>query len=181
MSHPDHTCVSMVKNLINTMTANEFQTNILPAYGAMTAVAHRMLGDAEGAADVVQDVMRTLWEARDRLNVTVCGAGYAVRAVRNRCLDVLRRQPQISGVPVESVSDVMTDTDADAGSERLEALAFAIDNLDEPRRTILKLSLSVKSGKEIAAKMGLTEANVRQYLSRSRKELRKLILKYELQ
>ena len=49
------------------MTAKEFQTTILPAYGAMAATARRILGDEEIAKDAVQDVMRTLWETGNAL------------------------------------------------------------------------------------------------------------------
>ena len=160
------------------MTATEFKSVILPAYGAMTAVARKLLGDRQSAEDAVQDVMRSLWEGRENIIVNGAGAAYAVRSVRNRCLDILRRKPADTDTPIENVADTIADDDCD-DTQRLERLSAAIDNLGEPRRTILRLSLAGKSGAEIAATVNLSETNVRQHLSRSRKELRKLIMQYE--
>lgn len=160
------------------MTAKEFQTTIVPAYGVMAATARRILGDEEIAKDAVQDVMRTLWENRQRLGVTTDGAAYAVRAVRNRCIDICRRGSATITTPVEDVADDIADDEPD-DTGRLELLTKAIENLGEPRRTILRLSLSGKSGAEISAVTKINEGTVRQHLSRARKELRNMIVKYE--
>lgn len=160
------------------MTATEFQSIILPAYGAMEAVAKRMLGDDAIAMDAVQDVMRTLWESRQRIVGVTNGAAYAVRAVRNRCLDILRQKPAADLTPVDSLTEELAEDDED-DARRIDMLLKAIDNLGEPRQTILRLSLEGKSGAEIARKVNMNEGTVRQHLSRSRKELRKLIIQYE--
>lgn len=160
------------------MTATQFKTVIIPAYGAMKAVAGRILGDRDSAEDAVQDVMRSLWENRERIEISSAGAAYAVRAVRNRCLDLLRRKPATATTPIEEVSETLPDDISD-DFRRIEHLSIAIDTLGEPRKTILRLSLAGKSGAEIARTVNLSEANVRQHLSRSRKELRKLIIQYE--
>lgn len=156
------------------MTATEFQTTILPAYGAMLAVARRILSD--DGADAVQEVMKKLWERHQSLDATMCGAAYACRAVRNRCLDILRCRPTTADVPLDNVANTIADDSENDNSEQLAQLAAAIDALGEPRRTILRLSLDGKAGAEIAAAVNISEANVRQYLSRTRKELRKTIL-----
>ncbi|MGM9853960.1 MAG: RNA polymerase sigma factor [Muribaculaceae bacterium] len=158
------------------MTATEFQNNILPAYGAMLAVACRMLGDREGASDAVQELMKKLWEEHERLDAGVSGAAYACRAVRNRCIDIIRCRRSASDIPIDSLADDIAEPEDNDDSVRMIELATAIDRLGEPRRTILRLSLDGKSGAEIAAEVGMTEQNVRQYLSRTRKELRKTIL-----
>ncbi|RXE71825.1 sigma-70 family RNA polymerase sigma factor [Muribaculaceae bacterium Isolate-002 (NCI)] len=160
------------------MTAKEFQTTILPAYGAMAATARRILGDEDIAKDAVQDVMRTLWENRQRLDVMTDGGAYAVRAVRNRCIDICRRGSAAIMTPVEDVADDIADEETD-DTGRLELLTKAIENLGESRRTILRLSLSGKSGAEISAVTKINEGTVRQHLSRARKELRNMIVKYE--
>lgn len=160
------------------MTAEEFKSTILPAYGAMAATARKILGDDEIAKDAVQDVMRALWEGRERLNAVANGAAYAIRAVRNRCLDIHR---QNAGTVMTAVDDVAETIAVEENDDlrRLELLSSAIEQLGEPRRTILRLSLSGKSGIEIARAVYMNEGTVRQHLSRSRKELRKLIIQYE--
>ena len=170
-------CVLIVEvRQIETMTATEFQNNILPAYGAMLAVACRMLGDREEASDAVQELMKRLWEEHDRLDAGAAGAAYACRAVRNRCIDIIRSRRLGADVPIDSLADDIAEPDDDDGSARMIELASAVDRLGEPRRTILRLSLDGKSGAEIATEVGMTEQSVRQYLSRTRKELRKTIL-----
>lgn len=140
------------------------------------SVALRILGNREMAMDAVQDMMKKLWENCEQLNVEVCGAAYACRAVRNRCLDILRLHKPITDVSVDSLPDDIVEPDDGVAAERMIELTAAIDRLDEPRKTILRLSLDGKSGAEIAKAVGISEPNVRQYLSRTRKELRKTIL-----
>lgn len=158
------------------MTATEFQNNILPAYGAMLALAQRMLGDREAAMDAVQELMRKLWEEHDRIDAGAGGAAYACRAVRNRCIDIIRCRKSVADIPIDRLADDIAEPEEDVESLRIIGLTSAIDRLGEPRRTILRLSLDGKSGAEIASLVGFSESSVRQYLSRTRKELRKTIL-----
>lgn len=160
------------------MTASEFKTHFIPAYGAMLALAQRMLvGAADDADDVVQDVFRGLWEQCSELSLPANPVAFALRCVRNRCLDVLRRPERfvsLEGTP--SVLCSVSDEEVNGLEERLVVLTRYVYELAEPRQTILRASMRGVSAAEIARNMGLSEANVRQILSRTRRELRNLVI-----
>lgn len=152
-----------------TMTISEFNNLVLPAYGLMQSTARRLLGRAEDAADVVQDVMRRLWEMRADIDPEVNVAGYAVRAVHNRCVDIIRNSHPTVGV--EELAG-MTVEDNDLRTNELEALDRAICSMTGTQHSVLTLSLDGYSNAMIAEKLNLSESNVRQLLCRARKELR---------
>lgn len=151
------------------MNALEFKNLVLPAYGVMETAARRILRTPDDAADAVQDVMRKLWERHEEIDIHTNITAYAVRSVTNRCMDIVRNSRPTA--QVESIADVVDETE-DEKVALLESLDRAIAALDEPRHTIMTMSLDGFHTADIARKTGLGEANVRQILSRVRKELR---------
>jgi len=135
----------------------------------MEAVARRILRTPDDAADAVQDVMRKLWERHDEIDIHTNIVAYAVRSVTNRCMDIVRNSRPITDI--ESMADIVDDTENEK-IVLLECLDRAIAALDEPRHTVMTMSLEGYHTVDIARKTGLGEANVRQILSRTRKELR---------
>jgi len=59
---------------------------------SLLGVAQLIVGDADVAQDVVQDVLITVWEQRTELRITGTLGGYLARAVRNRAISVLRHE-----------------------------------------------------------------------------------------
>ncbi len=161
------------------MTATEFKTYIVPAYGAMLALARRLLATAtDDPDDTVQDVFRSLWEKHAELDLPDNPTGFALRCIRNRCLDLLRRP--VHTVPIE-YADADTrpaeDEEAEVFEERLTIVNQLIDRLGEPRQSILRLNIRGVPNGEIARQFNISEANLRQILSRTRRELRAAALK----
>ncbi len=64
-------------------------------YSAMYRLAAILLKDDASARDVVHDVFAVLLRTEMETEV---GAGYLMRAVRNRCLNLLRDMPLTTGV-----------------------------------------------------------------------------------
>ena len=159
------------------MTASEFQDDILPAYGAMLALATRLLGSRDYGADVVQDVIRGLWEKHSDLVFSGTPAAFAMRCVRNRCVDVLRHESRTVSLEL-SVSETLADNVDDNSelADRIVSLNRSIETLGEPRKSIIRLSMAGHSVREISGRLALTETNVRQLLSRTRRQLKDMIL-----
>lgn len=159
------------------MTATEFKNDILPAYGAMLTFAARLLNSRDTAADVVQDVIRGLWEKHESLSFTGSPTAFAMRCVKNKCIDLLRRTQKHSRLD-ETTPDIADSNDQDDEfAQRLVALDNSINQLEEPRKSTVRLSLAGHSTRQIAQQLNLSEDNVRQLLSRTRHQLRVLILK----
>lgn len=161
------------------MTASEFKNYILSAYGVMLAVAKRMLHDNDDACDAVQDVLRGLWERRDRLRLPDNPRAFVMRCVRNHCIDILRHpygSLSLSSIQLTAVAEPVNMEREIEFEKLLEEVYRVIDRLPDTRKEILKLNIGGMSAKEISEELGLTEANVRQLLSRTRKQIREKIL-----
>lgn len=155
------------------MTATEFNSRIIPMYGAMRATATRILGNSDDGEDAVQDVLKKLWETRKQLSSDVNLAAYVLRAVKNRCIDHLRCQV----IPVSIEDSGMSEQPVEETDEydRFLRLDKALSSLDDKRREVLKLSLDGMKGDDIAERLSMTPANVRQLLSRARKDLKRMM------
>ncbi len=168
------------------MTSSEFKEMVIPHYRAMYGVALAVLGgDSRMAEDAVQDTLLRLWDNRKQLpEITSCKA-YAIRAVRNRCLELLR-----SSTPKANVEDESTKIAVDTASipdqrvaaeaaDNLELASRLMAKLPEAQRNILHMrAFSDLDNEEIAHVLGINNATVRQQLSRARKALREMMGRY---
>lgn len=146
-----------------------FERMILPCYRQMLATAMRLLGgDNAGASDAVQDTIAHLWEMRNRLDIAKSAPALCVTAVRNRCLSLLRARRDYQDI-AETAIETSERTDQQI---RAQQVMEAVDALSEPRRGVMLMSMQGYDAPEIAKKLHLTEVNVRQLLSRARKQLR---------
>lgn len=168
------------------MTSSEFKDMVIPHYRAMYGVALAVLGgDTAMAEDAVQDTMLRLWDHREQLPEIASVKAYAVRAVRNRCLELLRSSAQVA-----DVEDAATKTALDAASlpdqrtaaeaaDNLELASRLMERLPEAQQNILKLrAYADLDNEEIAQTLGINNATVRQQLSRARKSLREMMARY---
>lgn len=165
------------------MDSSEFKRQVIPHYRAMYGVAMAMLGgDSQRAEDAVQDTMLRLWDHRGQLPEISSVKAYAIRAVRNRCLELIR-----SGAPEADVEDPATRTAVDSASipgqrsateaaDNLELATRLMAALPEAQRNILRMrAFADLDNDEIAQTLGRNNATVRQQLSRARKTLRDLM------
>lgn len=145
------------------------------------AFACYLLGDADEAADVTQEVLIRLWRHRERVDETRM-LPWLLRVTRNACIDALRRrrvQPAQAGR-----SDVLelTATDAPSPADAAEQLDFqvrlqqALDRLHEPYRSIVLLrEVQELKYEEISEALELPLGTVKVYLHRARKMLREAL------
>lgn len=165
------------------MNREEFKQNILPHYRAMYGVAMAMLGgDSQRAEDAVQDTMLRLWDHREQLPQIDSVKAYAIRAARNRCLELLRADKPTADVeePATRIavdaSSVPEQRTAAEAADNLELATRLMATLPESQQTILRMrAFADLDNEEIATAMGISNATVRQQLSRARKTLRELM------
>ena len=138
--------------------------------------AARMLHSDSEADDVLQDAFERLWKQRSSFKGERHVEGAAVTAVRNICIDELRRR---SARPEAELSDAMAATDSDDRAERRQLLdtvnALIASELSSRDRDILVMrDRNGYDFDEIADEFGMTEAAVRVALSRARKTIRNI-------
>lgn len=150
----------------------------------LRAVAHRVVGCPDTAAEVVQDVFFRLWRDRNTIEIRDHLGGYLARAVRNRALDrqkrlrleyrwLEREVVETEQAEVERISGALTDSGShDRGGQLLQAL----EQLPARRREIMLLRWrDGLSYAEIASRLGLSAKTVENQISRGLKTLREVL------
>ncbi|MEM6560377.1 MAG: sigma-70 family RNA polymerase sigma factor [Planctomycetota bacterium] len=130
------------------------------------AVAHAVLGDADLAADAVQDALLKAWHALPSLQNPSAFRGWLLRTVRNAAHDVHRRRRPA----VRLVREPATNGGVD------HELADALATLDEPTRLAVTMRYyEGASSADIAAVLDCSPAAVDMRLSRGRQRLKELL------
>lgn len=130
---------------------------------------HYLHGDADSAEDIVQDCFAKLWETD-----TVNTRSFLYTAVRNACIDHLRRQhPEVTNFAPCDLDGIITDDDARQRSAYEARLWESIDSL--PKRCREVLLMGKRDGmtyQEIADELGLSVKTVEHQMSKALKRLR---------
>lgn len=151
--------------------------------GRLQMTARRIVSD-EAVDDALQDAFVRLWSRRSDFDSATAVEGVAVTTVRNICIDTLRRDAvrRHDDIDDNPSAAAVTDDYGDDTQERRvlygEVTELIDKELSERDRRILYLR--DRDGWEmddIALEMGISEANVRVILSRSRKIIRQIYLK----
>ena len=158
------------------MPASLFKQLLLPLYPRLQRVALRLLGNAEDAEDMVQEVYMKLWSKRDALPDVQDVEAYCVTLTKNMCIDRLR-MAEADKADVDEVPTMLVATDdVEAQVERhdaVEQVKQIIETLPEHQQQVITLrDMEDCSFEEIAEQTGLTAVNIRMLLSRARRTIR---------
>ena len=163
------------------MPASLFKQLLLPLYPRLQRVALRLLGNAEDAEDMVQEVYMKLWNKRDALPNVQDVEAYCVTMTKNMCINRLR-MAEVEKEDVDEVPTMLAATDdVEAQVERRDAVEQVqriIGTLPEHQQQVITLrDMEDCSFEEIAEQTGLTAVNIRMLLSRARKTIRERLKK----
>ncbi len=157
------------------LSHKDFKARFLGFHPKLYRVAYALLGDEDDAADAVQELYLKLWAKRDDLPMVLNDEAYAVALLKNMCLDVLRSVRVRDRVEWAVVDDVGDERKSEMSIERDEQIACVkrlIKALPPNQQQILRLrAIDDCSMNEIEKLTGMTNANVRQLLSRARKTI----------
>lgn len=142
-----------------------FDRHVAAAY----SLAHRMCGRPAMAEDAVQEAFLSLWRARDRYD-PARGAvrAWVLSAVRNRALDVLRRERAKAGRDVrdDASADLVpaperTDLEAER-REQSRLISDALNTLPSEQRQVIELAyFGGLTHSEIARNLSLPAGTVK--------------------
>lgn len=147
-----------------------------PLYGRLYSVALAIVGNEEDAADAVQDAMAKIWAARNGLSEVKSPQGFAIRTLRSVATDMLRRRA------VRQTATLNADPAAGATAEpdTEQFLRRIIATLPSRWQEVITLNaFGGLSSDEIAGALSLSADNVRQILSRGRRKIKEIYLKYD--
>lgn len=159
------------------MDSSRFKEILLPFSSTLYRSAYGIVKDEDIAKDMVQDTYILLWNKRDMLDELDNIESFAIKVLRNKCIDYLRTARIYNVIDeMEDVED--TDTIADElynENQQLCGVMKKINLLPERQKQILMLRcVKDLSLEEISEVTGLTNINVRTLLSRARKRLREI-------
>lgn len=159
----------------DTQTRDEFAALIERHRNIVFKVAHTYCWSADDRADLAQDILAQLWRAYPSYDATRPFSTWMYRVALNVAISWLRGPGarQRATVPFDAglhdVPGAATDPVAD---ERQRVLAHVIHALDPLNRALLLLYLDDHSYRDIAAVLGITEANVATRLSRLKQRIK---------
>ena len=132
------------------------------------------------ADDIVQEVGIKLWERRENLAAVGSVEAYAMRAVRNCCLDHARAPHNHTDELIETFDAAHEQTPYKM-LEQADMAAFVrrlIDRLPEQQQMVIRLrDIEGHELNEIAEILEINEGAVRTNLSRARQKIRDELLK----
>ena len=159
------------------MEAQKFNSIFSALTGKLYRFAKSMLRNSVEAEDALQDVQLKLWEKRSELDVVENMDGFAIRVMRNRCLDIIRQRRETSELHPELISDHKNPHEQAEVKNMTERVKLLIDRLPELQRSIIRMrDVEEMETSEIAYIMDMTENAVTVNLSRARSKIKTQIL-----
>ena len=139
----------------------------------MFRLACSILGQSDEARDMMQDVAERILRRQESLEDVRNIDSFLARAVRNACIDRIRRRKETT----PKIPDVPDEKNPDRWNDR-QMVHRALSKLPERQRLAVHLKdIEGYSNKELADILETDETNVRTILSRGRKALREIIEK----
>ena len=166
-----------------------FEQLVLSNQNKVYALALRLCGDREEAADLAQEAFVKAWQGLASFQGESSFATWVYRLTTNVCIDHLRKQKRR-----EEVAPAVSLDDEEAGwaepvdrendpqlllerSERGKALARGLEKLpDWQRRALVLRELSGLSYQEIAQALDIDLGTVKSRIARARLNLREILL-----
>jgi RNA polymerase sigma factor (sigma-70 family) len=165
------------------MLARDFKTDVLPMSNKLLRFALQILQDEEEAKDVLQDTFLKLWQKRDELERVENIQAFAIRMIRNRCLDVIRARRTVSMEVVKKHHLPDEDISESEGLEYTDSVSLVkqiISGLPDLQRKVIQLrDIEQLEYEEIAEATEMNVNAIRVNLSRARKKVRDEILKIQ--
>lgn len=153
------------------MDALTFQAEIRRIEKLMYRVSMSYLGNAEDAADAVQDTLIKAWEKQNTLSRPEQFRPWVMRILVNRCKDVLRKRRRRSFYPLEeSIPDPEMPQPKPPVMEAVAALK------PELRAVIVLHYVDGYGVQEIADSLGIPVGTVKTRMRNARKRLKQTLL-----
>lgn len=144
-------------------------------YERLYIFAEKFIYDPDKAHDIVQELFVSIWENRDKLEITTSLSHYLFVSIRNRCLNYLqalriedRHNQKYLQAHIDSYTlDVLEDEDM------LEKIRKMLESLSPQCQKIVELRiLKGYKYKEIASEMGISESVVKVQIHRAYQKLK---------
>ncbi len=164
------------------MTAQEFNEKVVPLNKQLYRYAFRYLENQDDSKDAVQEVFVKLWNMRADLQGVSCIEAFAVRIMRNYCLDRIKMKKTVrldlsDFFKNRSTDDLQPDKSLEI-NDSVRLVKKIIGEMPEPQRSVISLrDIEGYSNEEIAEALRIADGTVRVILSRGRNKIREILAK----
>ncbi|MDD3080062.1 MAG: sigma-70 family RNA polymerase sigma factor [Paludibacter sp.] len=159
------------------MDSSRFNVYILSLSDKLFRLAKSILQSDDAAQDAVQELNLKLWEKRDKLDVVDNVPAFAMRSMRNLCLDTLRQHRETGEIQNDVEFTELNPYQQTETNDMALRVRQMIDKLPELQRTIIRMrDVEGVEISEIAYITNLTANAVTVNLSRARQKIREQIM-----
>lgn len=159
------------------MNSVQFNSQILTLSDKLYRFAKSILRNDNDAMDAVQDLNLKMWEKRGSLDDVENIPAYTMRAMRNLCLDILRKNHENIAIKEDSIISAMNPHQQIEQKDLVSRIRLMIDNLPELQRSIIRMrDVEGMEISEITFILSITENAVCVNLSRARQKIRDKIM-----
>ena len=159
------------------MDSKQFNDQIVTLSDKFFRLAKSILRNADSAQDAVQDLITKLWEKRTSLDEVENIPAFSMRAMRNLCLDSIRKYHDEQEIPPEAEYIDLNPHQQAEQKDMVTRIKTLIDSLPELQRTVIRMrDVEGMELSEIAYITSLTENAVTVNLSRARQKIREKLL-----
>lgn len=166
---------SRILTLLNEGDKDAYKQLFITYYSPLTEYASQFISDAD-AEELVQELMLFIWEYHATIVIEGSLKSYLFTAVRNRCLNAIRRQQyhaRVHSIIYEKLRDEFEDPDYYLVNELSEKINKAVNELPETYRETFALSrFGEQTNKQVAEQLGVSIKTVEYRISQSLKILR---------
>ncbi|MFH0761757.1 MAG: sigma-70 family RNA polymerase sigma factor [Bacteroidota bacterium] len=165
------------------MTAKEFNEKVVPLNKQLYRYAFRYLENQDDSKDAVQEVFVKLWYMREELENLSSIEAFAVRVMRNYCLDRIKLKRTVSLDMADYFANrTSDDPQPDKRIEMKDSMSLiyrVIEEMPEPQRSVVRMrDLEGLDNEEIANTLQIANGTVRVILSRGRNKIREVFAKH---
>ncbi|MFK7951543.1 MAG: RNA polymerase sigma factor [Ekhidna sp.] len=163
------------------MSTKLYHTQILPASDGMYRYAMSIVHEQETARDVVQDCLTKIWSIRKDLNKVEKVNAWAFRIVRNRCIEVIRRN-RYADLDEKVVNMRLSSTveDQSITDDFMNWMDKVVTTLPAKQQEVFHLrEVEDMSYQDIAETCGLSESDVKVNIHRARKKVKDAMQKID--
>ena len=150
-------------------------------YSPLCRLAKRLVGDAEAAEDVVQDVFFKLWQDRESREISTSVKAYLYRAVSNKALNYLEKHKKLTPLETAELPEpTFLPSENSLQTQELEAkIAEALEALPPACKAVFVLSrYEEMSYREIADALQIAPKTVENQLGKALRHFRHYLRHY---
>ncbi len=163
------------------MEIEDFNSKIIPVRDKLYRFAWSLLQNREEAQDALQEVFMKLWSQRDRLDLVENHEAYAMKIMKNLCLDRLKffkGKRMVELDDRQATSDNITPFTSMSFDNLKDLMMKLFSTLPEQQRIVIHMrDIEHCTFEEIEEVTGLSINNIRVTLSRARQNVKSSYMK----